>query len=186
MRVAGHAACLRQRARTILRLGMLLYAPATIAISTSRARWRARARAARRRIHSDAQLHDHERAQLLRTVEMGCRAALSRMRTTRTPTATAGGAFARGGGSGWSHSWGGSGGALHRAAAGCVVAVRAPCDSHDAACAAALRPPLVAARLPRRDEALPHSAAGAIRAVLSAEQKLEWALLGFWPRKENP
>ena len=64
-------------------------------------------RARREATHADARLHDLETAQLLRAVEMGCRAELSRVRTTRTPTATAGGAFACGGGSGWSHSWGG-------------------------------------------------------------------------------
>ena len=72
---------------------------------------------------------------------MGCHAELSRVRTTRTSTATAGGAFACGGGSGWSHSWGG-GFAVHCAAAGCMVAARAPCDPYGAACTAALRPPL--------------------------------------------
>ena len=103
-------------------------------------------RALRKATHADARLHDLETAQLLRAVEMGCRAELSRVRTTRTPAVTAGGAFARGGGSGWSQSWGG-GGTLHCAAAGCMAAARAPCDPYDAACAAALRPPLAAARL---------------------------------------
>ena len=95
-------------------------------------------RARREATHADARLRDLETAQLLRVVEAGCRAELSRARTTAT-TATAGGAFARGGGSGWSHSWGG-GGAPPDAAAGCVVAARAPYDLYDAACAAALRP----------------------------------------------
>ena len=98
-------------------------------------------RARREATHADARLHDLETAKLFRAVEMGCRAELSRVRTTRTPTAIAGSVFACGGGSGWSHSWGG-GGALHCAAAGCMVPARAPCDPYDAACAAALRPPL--------------------------------------------
>ena len=69
---------------------------------------------------------------MLRAIEMGCRAELSSVQTTRAPTATSGGVFARSGGSGWSHSWSG-GGALHCTAAGCMVAARAPCDPYEVA-----------------------------------------------------
>ena len=98
-------------------------------------------RARRDATHAYARLHEFETAQLLRAVEMGCRVELSRVRTTRTPTATAGGTFACGDGSGWIHSWRG-GGALQCAAASYMVPARAQCDPYDATCAAALRPPL--------------------------------------------